>query len=88
MYICGRVSFMSQIMLTMFIVDLVSFRCEHNLGLNYAKRYALRASPHPWVPMDITLLSIIQPRFMLIPFTLRESPSYSPMTIWVSTRFY
>jgi hypothetical protein len=60
---------MSQIMLTMFVVDLVSFRCKHNLGLNYAKRNARSASPHPRVPMDI---SIIQPHFMPLLSTLQR----------------
>ena len=36
---------------------------------------------------ESTQLSIIHTCFMLIPFTLRESLTYPPMGIWVSTLF-
>ena len=36
---------------------------------------------------ESTQLSIIHTCFMLIPFTLRESLSYPPIAIWVSTLF-
>ena len=45
-------------------ISTLNLNLYHVKDPNYAKHHALRACPHPWVPLDITQLSIIQHRFM------------------------
>ena len=64
-------------------ISTLNLNLYHVKDPNYAKHHALRACPHPWVPLDITQLSIIQHRFMpLITILQGRSTKLSIIHSW------